>query len=145
MTIKEKIMADLKEAMKSGDAFKRDTLRLMTAAFKQAEVDTRKDLTEQDVIAILKKEAKSRLETMADMEKAGREADDTQKELALIESYLPTQLDRAAIEAAAREVIAEVGATSAKDTGNVMKALMARLQGQADGKLVSQVVRDLLS
>ncbi len=145
MTIKEKITADLKEAMKTGDVFKRDTLRLMTAAFKQAEVDTRKELTEQDVIAILKKEAKSRLETIADMEKAGREAGDTHKELALIESYLPTQLDRTAIEAAAREVIAEVGATSAKDTGNVMKALMARLQGQADGKLVSQVVRDLLS
>lgn len=138
-------MADLKEAMKTGNAFKRDTLRLMTAAFKQAEVDTRKELTDQDIIAILKKEAKSRLETIADMEKAGREAGDTQKELALIESYLPTQLDRAAIEAAAREAITEVGATSAKDTGNVMKVLMARLQGQADGKLVSQVVRDLLS
>ncbi|MBZ0308083.1 MAG: GatB/YqeY domain-containing protein [Anaerolineae bacterium] len=145
MTTREKIMADLKEAMKTGNAFKRDTLRLMTAAFKQAEVDTRKELTDQDIIAILKKEAKSRLETIADMEKAGREAGDTQKELALIESYLPTQLDRAAIEAAAREAITEVGAASAKDTGNVMKVLMARLQGQADGKLVSQVVRDLLS
>jgi hypothetical protein len=145
MTIREKIMADLTEAMKSGDAFKRSTLRLMTAAFKQAEVDSRKELTEQEVIGILKKEAKSRLETIVDMEKAGRDAIEARNELNLIESYLPAQLDRVAIEAMAKEVIATVGATSAKDTGSVMKELMARLQGQADGKLVSQVVRELLS
>lgn len=145
MSIKEKVMSDLKEAMKSGDAFRRDTLRLITAAFKQSEVDSRKELSEEDVLSILKKEAKRRQESIVDLEKAGRDAGQEKNELILIESYLPAQMDKAQIEAIAREVIAETGATSAKDTGNVMKALMPRLGGQADGKVVSQVVRELLA
>lgn len=144
MAIKEKVNTDLKEAMKSGDAFRRDTLRLLTAAFKQTEVDSRKELSDDDVMSILKKEAKRRQESIVDLEKAGRDAAQEKKELALIETYLPAQMDKAQIEAIARQVIAETGATTAKDVGGVMKELMPRLQGQADGKVVSQVVRELL-
>jgi uncharacterized protein YqeY len=142
---KEQIQADLKEAMKAKDAFRRDTLRQLSAAFKQAEVDERKELSEEDVIKILKKEAKRREESIADLEKAGRDTSDEQAELQLISAYLPEEMDRSTIEKFAREAVAEAGATSPKEMGDVMKILMPRLGGQADGKVVSEVVRGLLS
>jgi len=142
---KEQIQADLKEAMKAKDATRRDTLRLLSAAFKQAEVDGQKELSEEDAIKILKKEAKRREESIADLEKAGRDISAEQEELKLISVYLPEEMDRATIEQHAREAIAEAGATSPKEMGDVMKILMPRLGGQADGKVVSEVVRGLLS
>jgi hypothetical protein len=142
---KEQIQADLKDAMKAKDAFRRDTLRQLSAAFKQAEVDERKELSEEDAIKILKKEAKRREESIADLEKAGRDTSDEQAELELISAYLPEEMDRATIEKFAREAVAEAGATSPKEMGDVMKILMPRLGGQADGKVVSEVVRGLLS
>lgn len=141
---KERILEDLKAAIKAGDTARRDALRFLSAAFKQAEVDLQRDLSEADALEILKKEAKRRQEAIADLEKAGRDASAEQAELLLIHSYLPAQLDRAGIEKVAKEVIAEVGATSAKQLGDVMKVLMPRLKGQADGKLVNEVVRELL-
>jgi uncharacterized protein YqeY len=145
MSTRDKIMNDLKTAMKEKDAFKRDQLRLITAAFKQAEVDTRQELTEDDVIAILKKEVKSRQETIADQEKAGRDTSEAEAEMTFLQTYLPEQMSRNEIEQIAKEVIAEVGATDTKDMGKVMGALMPRLEGRADGKEVNQVVRQLLN
>jgi uncharacterized protein YqeY len=142
---KEQILADLKEAMKAGEVQRRNTLRLLSAAFKQAEVDERKELSAEDALKILKKEAKRREESITDLEKAGRDTSDEQAELDLISAYLPAEMDRAAIEQHAREAIAESGATSPKEMGDVMKILMPRLGGQADGKLVSEVVRGLLN
>jgi uncharacterized protein YqeY len=142
---KEQILADLKEAMKAGEVQRRNTLRLLSAAFKQAEVDERKELSAEDALKILKKEAKRREESITDLEKAGRDISDEQAELDLISAYLPEEMDRATIEAHAREAIAESGATSPKEMGDVMKILMPRLGGQADGKLVSEVVRGLLN
>ena len=145
MNPKEQIQADLTAAMKARDTEKRDALRLLTAAIKQVEVDQRKELSEEDVYTILQKEAKRREESITELENAGRDASSEKAELTLIESYLPKQLDRAEIEAEARNAIAESGASTAKDTGNVMKILMPRLKNRADGKLVSEVVRELLS
>ncbi|HLA42879.1 MAG TPA: GatB/YqeY domain-containing protein [Aggregatilineales bacterium] len=145
MNPKEQIQADLTAAMKARDTEKRDALRLLTAAIKQVEVDQRKELSEEDVYTILQKEAKRREESITELENAGRDASSEKAELTLIESYLPEQLDRAEIEAEARNAIAESGASTAKDTGNVMKILMPRLKNRADGKLVSEVVRELLS
>ena len=142
---KEQIQNDLKEAMRAKDTFKRDTLRLLSAAFKQAEVDQQKELSAEDALNILKKEGKRRQESIADLEKAGRDTSQEKAELDLINAYLPEQMDRSAIEAIAREVIAEVGAESPKEMGNIMKVLMPRLKGKADGKLVNEVVRELLS
>ena len=145
MHAKEQILADLKEAMKAGDAERRNTLRLLSAAFKQVEVDSQKELSAEDAIKILKKEAKRREESITDLEKAGRDTSSEQAELDLISTYLPQEMDRATIEKYAREAIAASGATSPKEMGDVMKILMPKLGGQADGKLVSEVVRGLLA
>jgi len=145
MNLKEQILNDLKDAMKAGEKERRDTLRLLSSAIKQVEVDSQKELDEAGIIQILKKEAKRREESIADLQKAGRETTQEEQELALINTYLPEQLDRTAIETLVKEAIAEAGATSAKDTGNVMKILMPKVGGRADGKLVNEVVRGLLS
>lgn len=144
---KQRIQDDLTAAMKSGDTRRREVLRLLMAAFKQVEVDRRIVLSEDDANSVLTSEAKKRREAIEEMDRAGRSelADQERFELAIIESYLPEQLGRDAIEALARQVIQEVGATSPRDTGNVMKALMPRVKGQADGKLVSAIVQDLLN
>jgi uncharacterized protein YqeY len=144
---KDQILEDLKDAMRSGDTKRRETLRLLTAAFKQVEVDQRKELTEGDVISILTSEAKKRREAIEEAEKAGRAelAAQEKYELALIQTYLPQQLSRAEIEKFVREAVQEVGATTPKDMGKVMKVLMPRLQGQADGKLVNTIVKEVLS
>jgi uncharacterized protein YqeY len=144
---KDQILQDLKDAMRSGDTRRREALRLLTAAFKQVEVDQRKELTEDDVIGILTSEAKKRREAIEEAEKAGRAelAAQEKYELALIQTYLPQQLSRAEIEKFVREAVREVGATTPKDMGKVMKVLMPRLQGQADGKLVNTIVKEVLS
>lgn len=143
---KEQIQEDLKAAMKAGDATRRDALRLLTTAIKQVEVDSKVQLTEEQVHALLQTEAKKRRDTITEMRKAGRDdiADKEQMELTLIESYLPQQMSREEIEGEVRKAIAESGATSAKEMGNVMKVLMPRVKGKADGKLVNEVVKALL-
>lgn len=146
MPIKERIQGDLTTAMKAGDTRRREILRLMMSVFKQAEVDRRVTLTDDDAIALLGTEAKKRREAIEEMTGAGRTdlAEQEQYELDVIESYLPRQLDRDEIARIVDEAIAETGATSAKDMGRVMSAVMPRVRGQADGKLVNEVVRQRL-
>jgi len=146
MPIKERIQGDLTTAMKAGDTRRREILRLMLPVFKQAEVDRRVTLTDDDAIALLGTEAKKRREAIEEMTGAGRTdlAEQEQYELDVIESYLPRQLDRDEIARIVDEAIAETGATSAKDMGRVMSAVMPRVRGQADGKLVNEVVRQRL-
>src|SRR5579859_323158 len=146
MNPKDKMNEDLKQAMKSGDTARKDALRFILAAVKQVEIDSRKPLSEDQVYALLQTEAKKRRDSVAELRKAGRDdmADKEQAEVTLIESYLPEQLSREEVEAEARKAIAESGASSAKDMGNVMKVLMPRVKGRADGKLVNDVVKSLL-
>lgn len=144
---KARLQAALKEAMANKDAARRDTLRLLMSALKQVEVDERKELSADDVYAILQKEAKKRRESIDEMEKAGRAAlaANEQRELSIIEEFLPKQLSREEVTALARDAIAQSGATSPKEMGKVMGVLMPKVKGLADGKLVNDVVRDLLS
>jgi len=143
---KEQLNEDLKAAMKSGDTFRKDTLRLLMAAIKQSEVDTRTTLSEDQVYGLLQTEAKKRRESINEAQKMGRGeiAEREQAELTIIESYLPQQLTKDEIEVEVRKAIQESGATSAKEMGNVMKVLMPRVKGKADGKLVNDVVKSLL-
>jgi uncharacterized protein len=143
---KEQMNEDLKSAMKSGDAFRKDTLRLLLSAIKQVEVDSRAALTEEQVYGLLQTEAKKRRDSIQEMRGAGRDdlADKEQAELSLLETYLPEQLTREQIEVEVRKAIEESGATSAKEMGSVMKVLMPRVKGRADGKLVNDVVKALL-
>ncbi len=146
MNLKETLTSDMNAAMRAKDDSRRDTLRLLLAAIKQEEVDGRITLDNAGVLAVLTKQAKQRRESVADSERAGRAdlAAIEQAELSIIQSYLPTMLERAEVEQLARQIITEQGATGMKDMGRIMGALMPHVKGRADGKLVSDVVRELL-
>lgn len=147
MGLREKLNQDLKEAMRAKDPQTRDTLRLLLAAVKQADVDTQKSLDDKEIEALLLKQAKQRQESIAAYEKAGREdlAGPERLELTVIEAYLPKLMSRDEIADLAREIIAQVGADSPKQMGAVMGQLMPRVKGKADGRLVNEVVRELLA
>jgi len=137
----------LKDAMRAGDDTRKRTLRMILSAVKLAEVERRGPLDEAGLLAVLQKEAKIRNEAIADAQKAGR-ADlvaGAQAELALLESYLPKALSDEELEALARQAIAEAGASAPGDMGRVMKLLMPQIQGRADGKTASDLVRRLLT
>jgi len=147
MRVKEQLQADLTTAMKANDVRVRDTLRLVLAAVQQVEVDEQRTLDDAGVLDVLQKQAKQRRESVADYRKANRpeQAAGEQAELEVIERYLPQQLDVEAIRTLAQKVIADLGVTDSKGTGQVMGRLMAQLQGKADGRVVNQVVRELLT
>lgn len=147
MSIKAVLNEDMKAAMKARDGETRDTLRLLLAAIKQAEVDGQTELDDAAVEALLMKQAKQRRESMAAYEEAGRGelAVAEQKELAVIEKYLPQMMSEAEIEAVAAPLVAALGVTDAKGMGAVMGRLMPLVKGKADGRLVNRVVRRLLS
>jgi uncharacterized protein YqeY len=143
---KDQIQEDLKAAMKAGDTERRRVLRQLMAAFKQVEKDEQKALSPEDAVGVLQSEAKKWREEIDELEKSGRSeaVEEKGRELAIVMAYLPKQLSREEITTLAQEVIDEVGATTPRDMGNVMKALMPRVKGQADGRLVNEIVRDLL-
>ncbi len=146
MELKEKLREDMVKAVKDGDTQRRDVLRMVVAAIKQAEVDSRQTLDDQDVQDVLRKQLKQRQESIEDFTKAGRQ-DDVAKEQAesvIIESYLPQMMSRQEIEQLAQAAIAELGVTDAKGIGQVMSRLMPQVKGRADGRLVNDVVRGLL-
>lgn len=137
----------LKQAMVNKDALSRDVLRMTLSAFKQIEIDERKQLTPEEANVVLQKEVKKRRESIDEAQKASRPdiAEQEQRELAVIEGFLPKQLSREEIVGLVRDAITESGATSAKEMGKVMGVLMPKVKGLADGKLVNEVVRELLS
>lgn len=147
MSLKDKLTEDLKQTMRQGDEQRRSTLRLVMAAIKNAEIEKRRELKEGELLAIIAKEAKQRRESIVQFERGGRQdlADRETAELQILLAYLPEQLGREEIEAQARQIIEEVGAASPAQMGQVMRQLMPLMQGKADGKLVSQVVKELLT
>lgn len=152
MGLREQLMDDLKDAMRQRDERRKTTIRSVIAAIKKAETELdssgeRVSLDDEDILYLIAKEAKQRQESIAEYQRGGREdlVAEEEAELAILETYLPQQLTREEIETEARQVIAEVGAGSPRDMGKVMKPLMARLRGRADGKEVNQVVRELLA
>jgi hypothetical protein len=147
MGIKDQLNNDLKDAMKSKDKLRTETLRGLKSAIKYAEIEAGTDFGDEDVLAVIGRQAKQRRDSIAEFEKA-RRTDLVEKEtaeLAILEQYLPAQLSEAEIKEKAEVVIAELGVSDMKGMGQVMKSLMAELKGQADGKIVNQVVRELLS
>jgi uncharacterized protein YqeY len=147
MLLKERLQTDMAAAMREGDNAKRDTLRMLLAAVKQIEVDERRTLDDSAVQDVISKQGKQRRESIADAEKAGR-ADlvaQEQAELTLIEQYLPQMMSREEVRTLAAQIIGEAGITDAKGMGQVMSRLMPHVKGRADGRLVNEVVRELLS
>ncbi len=147
MSLKDKLTEDLKQAMRQGNKQRRSTLRLVMAAIQNAEIEKRRELEEGELLAIIAKEAKQRHESIDQFERGGRQdlVDREEAGLQILLAYLPEQLSREDIEAQARQIIEEVGATSPAQMGQVMRRLMPLMQGKADGKLVSQVVNELLA
>jgi uncharacterized protein YqeY len=146
MGLKKKLEDDLRQALKDKDDVRKKTIRLALAAIQNAEIAKREDLDDGEVLSVLSKEAKIRRESVEQFAKGGRQDLVSQQELELeiLKQYLPTQLSEEEIEAQAREVVSEVGATSLSQMGDVMRVLMPQLKGKADGQLVSTVVKAIL-
>jgi uncharacterized protein YqeY len=146
MSSKTQLENDLKDAMRAGDDLRKRTLRMALSTIKLAEIEKGAPLDEPAILGVLQKEIKTQREAIADAERAGRPelAAEAAAQIRLLETYLPQPLTAAEIETLARMAIVEVGATSAREMGQVMKVLMPRIQGRAEGALISQIVRQLL-
>ena len=152
MRLKEQLQHDLKEALRAGDERRKRVIRMALAEITNAEIQQgmqsgETELDEGEVIAVLQKQAKQRQEAIDELEQVDRPdlLAEEREELAILEEYLPEQLSREEIVAEARRVIEETDATGMRDMGPVMGRLMSKLKGQADGHIVNQVVRELLT
>jgi len=145
--VQDKLMADLKEAMRGGDKVRQSVIRMVRAAVHNAEIAKGAALEDSDVLGTIAKEAKQRRESIAEFKKGNRQdlVDKEEAELAILLEYLPQQMSREEIEAAARRVIEEVEARGPGDKGKVMPRLIAELKGKADGRDINAVVTELLS
>ncbi|NLE93551.1 MAG: GatB/YqeY domain-containing protein [Chloroflexi bacterium] len=147
MNIKEQLQADLITAMKTHDETKKWVVKMIKAAIQLAEVAKGKELEQEEILALIQKEIKTRHETRADAEKAGREELIAQadQEIACLKTYLPAQLSEEELKDLVRNVIAQCGASSLKDMGIVMKTLQPILAGRASNAEASRVVREFLT
>ncbi|UYL10357.1 GatB/YqeY domain-containing protein [Bdellovibrio sp. SKB1291214] len=148
MELRDKIMADVKAAMIAKESLKLTALRGLQAAIKNREIDMRPDpITPEEVMNVVKKLVKQRKESIDQFQQAGRQdlVDQESAELKVLEVYLPTQMSREQIEALVTEVIAATGAKTVKDMGPVMKEVIARANGAADNKIVSEVIKTKLA
>jgi len=132
--------------MKAKDTAKVSTLRLLISEIKNKEIDKRGELTDDEILAVIQKAVKQRKESIEQYEKAGRSdlVEKEKKELEILEAYLPQPLSEEELEAIIDEAIKEAQATSVKDMGKVMKIVMPKVRGRADGKIVNQKVREKL-
>ena len=146
-TIQETIREQMTTAWKGGDTERRDALRLLLASFKNAEIEAGHTLSDDETTRVLQKEAKQRRDSIAEYEKANRAdlAAKEQVELVVIDEFLPAQLSDDELQTMAREVITEVGASAPGDVGKVMRPLLERVAGRADGGRVNQAVRSILA
>jgi len=147
MTFLDRISEDLKAAMKGKDADRLSTLRMVKTALKNREIDKMEALTDEEAIKVLQSLVKQRRDSIEQYQQAGRIqlAEKEAAEIKVIEEYLPAALDEAAIARVVEETISETGASSMKEMGAVMKAVMAKLAGQTvDGKAVNQIVKSKL-
>jgi len=146
MSLLQKIDDDLKTAMKASDAVKVSVLRMAKAALKNKEIDKRDTLSEDDILSVLSSLSKQTRESIEQFAKGGREdlADKERRELSVLQTYLPKELTQEELNSIITEAIRESSAESLKDIGNVMRLVMPRVRGAADGQVVNQRVRALL-
>ena len=144
--LKEKLMSDLKEAMKEKQILRKNVVQMIRAAILQVEKDKQIELDDNQILEIIAKEAKKRKDSLADYEKSGRKdlIDQVKEEIKIISEYLPKQLSKEEITNIVKQVISETGATTIKDMGRVMKTSKEKIGTAADGKAINEVVRELL-
>ena len=144
--LKEKLLEDLKISMRDKNVVRKNTVQMVRAAILQIEKDTGNEVDDAKIIDIIAKEMKKKKDAMVDFERAGRQdlIDQTNAEMAVLEEYLPKQLSTEEIKEIVSKVITEVGATSLKDMGIVMKEAKAKIGAGADGRAINEVVKELL-
>jgi hypothetical protein len=146
MSLKERLLNDMRTAMKNRDAFRKNILSMARAAVLQVEKDQQVDLDDQGVIEVLSKEVKLRKEAIEEFKKGNRQdlVEKNEKEIEILYEYLPQQLSEEEIEEIVKQTINEVGANSIRDMGKVMGAIMPKVKGRADGSLVNRLVKEYL-
>ena len=144
---KEKLLEDLKAAMKDKNVVKKNTVQMVRAAILQVEKDKQIELNDDQILEVIAKEFKKRNDSLADYEKSGREdlINKIKEEMAVLEDYLPKKLSEEELTEKVKEIIAEVGATSMKDMGIVMKTAKEKLGVTADGKMINEIVKKILA
>ncbi len=145
--LKEKLLEDLKNTMKEKNNLRKNVIQMVRAAILQVEKDKQIEVTDAQIIEIIAKEAKKRRDSIPDYEKSGREdlLNQIKEEIAILEEYLPEQLSAEEIEEKLKEIISEVGASSMKEIGIVMKTAKERFGASADGKTINEIAKKLLS
>lgn len=145
--MKEQLLQDLKEAMREKDTIKKDAITMLRASILQVEKDTQKTLNDDEICAIVAKEVKKRKESLKEYEEANREdiVESLKREIEVLSKYLPEQLTKEEIEKLVEQAIVESQATSMRDMGKVMSILRPKTAGKADGKLVSDIVKEKLA
>ncbi len=147
MSINEKLMEDMKAAMKSGDKLRLETIRGLRSQFKNTQIEKKRELTEEEEIQVLMSAAKKRKESIELFRSGNRpeRAAEEEKELEIIQQYLPAQMGMDEVAELVNRVIQDIGAVSIKDMGKVMGKMMPLVKGKADGKLVQEVVQKRLA
>lgn len=147
MDIKEQLMQDLKSAMKDKDTIRKNTVTMIRSAILQFEKDNLTELDADGVMKIIAKELKKRRDVLAEYEKSGRDdlIADINREIEILLAYLPKQLTKEELEVIVADAIAETGAASMKDMGKIMSAVMPKVKGRADGKMINEIVKEKLS
>lgn len=145
--LKERLMQDLKDAMKNKDEIKKNTVQMVRAAILQIEKDKGIQVEDDKILEIIAKEVKSKKDVIKDFEKAERQdlIDQTNKEIEILQNYLPRQLSKEEIKEELKKIIEDLGATSIKDMGNIMKEAKAKFGASADGKTINEVAKELLN
>lgn len=145
--LKEKLLEDLKVSMREKNEVRKNVVQMVRAAVLQVEKDKQIELGDEQIVEIMAKEAKKRRDSIADYEKGGREdlVNKIKEEISIIEEYLPKQLSKEEVAEIVKVVIADVGATSMKDMGMVMKSAKERIGAASDGKTINEVVKGLLN
>lgn len=146
MSLKEKLMEDMKSAMKEKDTIRKNTIQMARSAVLQVEKDNRVTLDDDGILEIIAKEVKKRRDSLSEFEKSGRQdlIDNLKAEIDVLLQYLPEQLTEDQLEVIVKDAINETGASSAKDIGKVMQAVLPKVKGRADGKMINQIAKKLI-
>ena len=147
MTLKERLMEDMKVSMRNKETLKKSVITMIRASVKQKEVDDRVDVTDDDVVELIAKQLKQQKDALVEFEKAERDdlITQTKAEIEILTSYLPQQLTDEELEVVVRDAVAEVNAQSVKDMGKIMGKVMAVAKGRVDGKRINEMVKKVLN
>ncbi|OGO81392.1 MAG: aspartyl-tRNA amidotransferase [Clostridiales bacterium GWC2_40_7] len=146
MSLKERLLEDMKVAMRDKDVIKKNTVQMARSAVLQVEKDSRITLDDDGILDVIVKEVKKRRDSLPEFEKSGRQEliDNLKTEIEVLMQYLPKQLTEEELEVIVRQAVQDTGASSAKDMGRIMQEVMPKVKGRADGRMINQIVKKIL-